>query len=182
MLKKIIKKIVTTGIFAGILLTTTTANALLIVDTVDQSAFVGWFDTYEYTHNLLDDGFIPGTATSGTIEIQFSDDNKGWFENWEVILVVVDTFDFDTGGLLFSASSFYNDLEVNALAKINDTGMLDITIGSLLGDFYVGQSVLSVEVNDVLTAEVSDIPEPSILAIFGLGLLGLGISHRIRKT
>ena len=124
-----------------------------------------------------DPAFSLGSATGGTIEIQFSDNdnNMGW-KDWEVILIVVDAFDFDTGGLIFSASSFSNELEVNALAEINDTGMLDISITSLWGDFYVGQSVLTVE-----TADAS-VPEPGILGILSLGLLGLGIAHRIRKS
>ncbi len=78
------------------------------------------------------------------------------------------------GGVIFSASSFYNEIEVNALAQINTDGTLDITIQSLWGDFYVGNSVLSVY--------TSDIPAPGILGLFGLGLLGIGAAGRMRKA
>ena len=167
------KKIGIAGVFAGVLLTTTVANAIPIVDTIDQNVFLQTGDSYSYTHNLPDDGFDLGTATSGTIEIQFSDNTDA---DWEVILIVVDKFDFDTGGILIStaASSFFGDLQVNALAQINSVGMLDITIYSWWGDFSVGQSVLTVEVNSV--------PEPGVLGMLGLGLLGLGVARQMRKT
>lgn len=176
------KKIWLASAFVGILLTSTTANATLIVDTIDQEVGVGWWDSYSYTHDLTDDGFIPGTtmATSGTIEIQFSDDYDWWLENifpWEIILIVVDDFDFDTGGVLGSASSFVNEIEVNALAQINADGMLDITIESLWGDFYVGQSVLS-----VYTTNTSDAPAPPVLGILLIGLLSMSAAGRMRKT
>ena len=167
------KKIGIAGVFAGVLLTTTVANAIPIVDTIDQNVFLQTGDSYSYTHNLLDDGFDLGTATGGTIEIQFSDNTDS---AWEVILIVVEEFDFDTGGILIStaASSFFGDLEVNALAQVNSVGMLDITISSWWGDFSVGQSVLTVEVNSV--------PEPGVLGMLGLGLLGLGVARQMRKT
>lgn len=166
-------KIGIAGIFAGVLLTTTVANAIPIVDTIDQNVILQTGDSFSYQHDLTDDGFELGTATSGTIEIQFSDNTDA---DWEVILIVVDKFDFDTGGILIStaASSFFGDLQVNALAQVNSVGELDITIYSWWGDFTVGQSVLTVEVNSV--------PEPGVLGMLGLGLLGLGVARQMRKT
>jgi len=171
------KKIGLATTFIGVLLTTSTAHAIPIVDTVDQNAYVGWGETYSYTHNLLDDSaFTLGTAISGTIKIQIYDDKRdGWFKS-EGILIVVDDFDFDTGGIMLSASTFANNVEVNALAKINSSGMLDISISSLWGDFYVGQSILTIE-----TADVS-VPEPGILGLLSLGLLGFGVTYRLRKS
>ena len=65
---------------------------------------------------------------------------------------------------------------MNALAQINDIGSLDITIQSLWGDFYVGQSILTVE-----TAAIA-VPEPTILGLLGLGLFGLVMVRRIQKN
>lgn len=177
------KKIGIAGVFACFLLKATTANAIPVVDTIDQDVFMQTGDSYSYTHNLLDDGFNLGTATSGNIEVQFSDDADS---AWEVILIVIDKFDFDTGGLSISASanSFSNELEVNALAEVNSSGMLDITIASLWGDFYIGQSVLTVEAigQSVSTSDVSSVPEPGILGMLGIGLLGIGAARRMSKT
>ena len=171
------KKIGLAATFISILLATSTAHAIPIIDTVDQNAYVGWGDTHSYTHNLLDDtAFTLGTAVSGTINIQiFDDTDSGWFQG-EGILIVVDDFDFDTGGIILSASTFANEIEINALAKINNSGMLDISISSLWGDFYVGQSILTIE-----TADVS-VPEPGILGLLSLGLLGFGVTYRLRKS
>jgi len=174
-----------TGVFFAALLTTTAANAIPIVDTVDQNIFLQTGNTYSYTHNLLDDGFNPGTttATSGTFEVQFSDDADA---AWEVILIVFDRFDFNTNGLSVSssASPFSNQLEIDTLAKIDSTGMLDITIASLWGDFFVGQSVLTIETTDnlVSTPDVRSIPEPGVLGLLCIGLIGTGVTRRKGKT
>lgn len=178
------KKIGIASIFAGILLTTSVANAIPVIDTMDLDVSLGTGDSYGYTHNLLDDGFIKGTATSGTIEVEFSDDADS---AWEVILIVVDEFDFDTGGLSISttANSFSNELEINALAEVNSSGMLDITIASLWGDFTIGQSILTVETTgggSILTSDVNSVPEPGILGLLALGLLGIGVTRRKSRS
>jgi hypothetical protein len=125
---------------------------------------------------LTDDGFDLGTATSGSIEILFSDNTD---KAWEVILIQVEAFDFDTGGLLVASSaySYYGDLQVNALSQINSDGMLDITIKSWWGDFTVGQSVLTID-----GGIINSVPEPGVLAMLAIGLLGFGIAGQKRKT
>lgn len=139
----------------------------VITDTVTQSAFVGWFDSHSYEHDITDDGFDIGTALSGTLEIAISDDG-GWFDGGELVLFTVEAFDLDTGGFSFG-SAFSGDLEVNALGALNTDGLLGITISSLWGDFYVENSTLTV------TTAVS---EPASIALLGLGLLGLGFARR----
>jgi len=155
---------------------TTAANAVPIVDTINQNIFVDFQSPYTYTHDLNDNGFILGSAASGTISINFSDDLISGVADpeWEAILIVVENFLTDTGGILGSVGVFNNGLQVDALAQINSFGTLDITISSLYGDFYVGQSVLTVQ-----TAQV---PEPAILGLLGLGFLGLGLVRRLRKS
>lgn len=169
------KNIKLIGSFVCILLATTTAKAIPIVDTINQNVFVDWYSSYTYTHDLTDDGFVLGTATSGTINIQLFDDNsQDIMDGWEVIIVAVEALDYDTDGLLSSASAFGSNLEINALAQVNTSGLLEVTITSLFGDFYVGQSVL--------TVDAVDVPEPAILALLGFGFLGLGLARRVRKS
>lgn len=177
------KKIGVLSFLAGILFATTAANATPIVDVVDtfdNNGLLHTGDSIGYTHNLLDNGFITGTATGGTIEVLFSDDTSDggyWGSAWEVILIVVDDFDFDTGGLSISttAKSFSNELEVNALAEINSSGMLDIAITSLWGDFTIEKSILTVDRE--ITSEVSSVPEPGVLGMLAIGLLGIGLAR-----
>jgi hypothetical protein len=64
-------------------------------------------------------------------------------------------------------------LEVEALLALNTNGMLDVTIKGL-GDFWVGDSTL--------TIETADVPEPGSIALLGLGLAGLGFARRKQKA
>ena len=60
-------------------------------------------------------------------------------------------------------------------AQLELTGQLTVAISSLLGDFYLGSSRLTVQ-------GVRAVPEPGMLALFGAGLLGLGLVRRKRAS
>lgn len=145
-----------------------TAHAGLIVNTVEQHEYVGFWESYDYEHNLNDDGFVLGSALGGTLEINISNGNL-----WNSILFVVDDFDGDTGGTSWLGNGYDSELEVGALASINSDGYLGVTVKSLFGSFWLGDSVLSVE-----TAQV---PGPGIVGLMGIGLLGLGLARRRRS-
>ncbi|WP_028672096.1 PEP-CTERM sorting domain-containing protein [Saccharospirillum impatiens] len=154
---------------AGLVASISVAHAGLIVDTVEQNQYLSNLDSYSYTHDLNDDGFTLGSAVSGTLSIDINDDTDKWYKSFEWTLVTVEDFDFDTGGYTFYANDFNSELELQALASLNANGMLDVKVTSLLGDFYVGNSVLSV---------ITEVPEPGTIALVGAGLLGLFVARR----
>ena len=167
MIKKL--KLILAGVFASAFLATSASAT--IIDVVNQNEFVNWFGSYSYEHDVSAELFSIGTAVSGTLEIKFSDDG-GFFDLGEVILIVVEDFDFDTGGIQVGTSTFLNEVEVLALAEINSSGILSVTIKSVLGDFYVGDSTLTLET----------VSEPAALGLIGLGLLGAGLLARRRRV
>jgi hypothetical protein len=147
------------GCLALGLLFSTSSFATVITDTVSQNTFVGWWQNVHYQHDLNDNGFVLGSAVSGSLEVAVSDDG-GRFDLWEIILFTVEAFDFDTGAVTFNAG-FSGDLEINALGQLNTDGYLDVVVTSLFGDFYLGDSTLTVTVS-----------APSTVLIFALGLAG----------
>jgi hypothetical protein len=145
------------------------AGAATITDTISQDAYVTFFGSHTYTHDITDDGFVPGSAISGSLQISIYDDARDRFDLLpELVLVIVDSFDFDSGGLTFG--NFDNSLGVQALGSLNADGMLQVTVQSLWGDFRVGESILSVE--------VSEVPVPGTLGLLGAGLAALGLARR----
>lgn len=178
------KKMRLISTFACTLFAATVANAIPLTDVVEQDVYVGMWDSYTYSHDLNDDGFTPGSALSGNLEIQFADDTNR-FDGWEIILVAVEDFDFDTDGLMFLPATFSSALGINALAQVNATGILDVSVYSLWGDFRVGRSVLTVDAEVGQTdpvIEQASVPEPTILALLGFGALVFGFARRARRS
>ena len=145
------------------------AGAATITDTVTQDAYVSFLGSHTYTHDITDQGFVPGSAISGSLQISIYDDARDRLDFLpELVLVIVDSFDFDSGGLTFG--NFDNSLGIQALGSLNADGLLQVKVQSLIGDFRVGNSTLSVE--------VSEVPVPGTLGLLGAGLAALGLVRR----
>ncbi len=85
----------TFGLVAG-LLVFGSASAGIIIDTVEQRERISLFGSHSYTHDLNDDGFVFGSAISGTLSISIWDDRRDhrWFPR-EMPLIVVEDFEGD---------------------------------------------------------------------------------------
>jgi hypothetical protein len=126
-----------------------------------------------WTHNILDMGFVLGTAESASIVIELKDDkNDPWYLPFEIALVQLGKFDLEDGGLADPTTTWYGNLGISSLTKLNADGTLFVQVASTLGDFIVGKSTLSVVTKDVT------VPESSSLMLFALGLLGLALVRR----
>ena len=125
-----------------------------------------------YTHDISVKGFNPGTDSVDSYSLSFNlyDDKD---REQEVAL-------FSQPGDLFSGAFF--DLSgaetggwtLSGVWQLESSGRLTVAISSLLGDFYLGSSTLTVKGHSV--------PEPGTLALFGAALLGFGLIRRKRVT
>lgn len=149
--------------FAGLITDVETVNK-----TVSITKSVSW------THNILDQGFALGSAESASILIEFRDDKSDpWLQPFETALVQIGFFDVQDGGLVLNPTvNWSGNLGLSSLVKLNADGTLFVQVTSLLGDFVIGKSTLSVIAKDV------SVPESSSLMLLGLGLLGLAVMRR----
>ena len=130
----------------------------------------GTGDFVTWTHSFT---FAPPAAQIllGTLTLSLYDDEADRLLNpstWELGFGFADDGQWDLGPV--DTGLYQYGVDVSAL---ND-GELEITVASLLGDFYIGKSDLTVTYEPV--------PEPSTILLLGIGLLGAGIFTRRRKT
>jgi hypothetical protein len=163
---------------------TASASADVISDTVQSTPnqAITFASPYLFTHNILDNGFIVGidSVISAQLAIRLTDatgneDYEFLVDAGQTLLFTnvknntVDTADGTTQTFLLSSTS---------LADLNADGLLSVTVKSLNnGDnFYFASSVLDATVTR--GGNGAAIPEPTTVALLGLGLLGFTASRR----
>jgi hypothetical protein len=180
---------------AGLVSTQASAAPVIFTDTIDftttaptagtghqssngyfMSAF-GVNDRAIYSHDIADDGYnsTDYTISSALLKISFVDD-----EDFCLFGVCTpEAAEIDLLGLL-SGSPFqpidtgtygFNLLGLALLDIMND-GDLNVQLEAVVGDFYVTSSQLT-----VVTDQVA-VPEPGLLGLLGLGLVGMGLRSR----
>jgi hypothetical protein len=132
------------------------------------------FHSELYTHDITGGagGFNPGSDQVDSYSLTFDlyDDRD---QAYEIAL-------FSQPGDLFS-NTFFNlsgtetaGWTLSGAWQLESSGHLTVAISSLLGDFYLGSSTLTVKGHSV--------PEPGTLALLGTALLGFGLIRRKRIT
>jgi hypothetical protein len=175
------------GMMMGAMVGTANAAPMTWTDniTLDPSQKLTWGQSLTFNHDITDgvDGFNGILMGGNDIITDYSillslHDDGGLFDGWEIAWV-------DTPGVIadgfynFTASSDTFGWSVAGIVDLNTAGMLDITVTSLLGDFYVDSSVLTANGENGCSAPV---PEPATMLLFGTGLAGLiGAGRRQKK-
>lgn len=170
------------SLLAGVALTVASfgASAAVWTQTIDFNPDVYVPPTYSWTHDLTTAGFNAATdlVTGFTLNVRIKDDSNSFFDFFEIAFA-------DLPGLLGDRTWFSpigNNTagpSVEGLLSLNGNGLLSVSVGSIAGDFLIDKSSLTATgMSDVR----SQVPEPGVLALVGIGLLGMGIARRHRRV
>jgi PEP-CTERM motif len=132
-----------------------------------------------YQHDLTDHGFQVGSdvVTSIQLSIDLADNGDAGAER-AFILVPTLLLGSTVSNFSYSGAEF-GGWAVSGLWELNLFGTLSVLITSIQGDFNIMSSQLTAH---GLTNNSNSVPEPGVLGLLGMGLLGIALSARRRKV
>lgn len=168
-----------------------TSAAIVLVDTTyfsatgttESSDLDGWGwgdvnrldgagDYVSWTHNFaFDPAFETIDSASLALNLRDGDGKYNWFQfgfwyadsgDWGIEEIDSGTYNYDVGVATLGSGSF------------------SVTLWSLLGAFYLDQSVLTIDYTP-MAGGVTAVPEPGTVTLLGLGLIGLVLVGRARS-
>lgn len=171
------------GVAAIAAMSTSVANATPYVwsDTYNPSdILIGAGQSIGYQHNITDgaNGYQPGvdSVTSAFLTIWLYDDaflGDSWFgDAQESVKFSFDGFSWTSN---VDGNSVIADVFNFSLGSLLSDGIVNVSLRGQTGDFMFDKSLLTVYGNNVASTSV---PEPASLALFGLGLLGVGVAGK----
>ena len=130
---------------------------------------------WEYTFDITDDGFVVGEDTVYDYELTFGFRDDAW-DGREYVKVYqagekTSYWEVDTG--TDSADGI-----IEGISQLNDSGELFVKLKVKYGDFFLTDADLYACGLDYTPPPTTDVPEPATVALFGLGLLGMGIARK----
>lgn len=138
--------------------------------------------SFSYQHDITGAGFQVGSdlVTSFLLTIDLRDDQFG--DGSEIAYIDVPGIFSDAIVSTFSYvnNEFQGGLSIAGLFELNLWGTLSVTITALRGDFLFLDSTLVA--NGFTSSSSTRVPEPSTLALLGLGLLGVAFGANRRRA
>ena len=163
-------------------------------DTIDFNPDILIPPSYQYTHNIADDGFsslfMGGNDTISSYELKISiyDDNVG-SSFWFPFVGTVNIPDGSEAASIWTTGGSYNydfslasnTFDGNLIGNIDlwADGHIDVLVSQTpftIGDFYLASSELTAYGDD----GTAPVPEPGTIVLLGAGLAGLGLYGRRR--
>jgi PEP-CTERM motif len=188
--KKIVGVCAVAGMLAGL---STPASAAYISDSwedyvplytdlEDGSLFSEAFDNLTWTHNFWDNGYTPliDQLTDGWVQIELRNFSTG--DSAEVRFSLLGLGGGGGGGTFNSNLGTFN-LTAEGLSTIWLTGIITANLEPVSGSFYAVGSLAHLDgLRWVDGYDRASVPEPGPLALFAIGLLGLGVAMRRRRS
>ena len=120
------------------------ATPVTWVDSIDftPDRYIAPYSSYSYSHNILDNGYTPlvDSIYNYSLNVNLLDDGD---RSLDVALINVPGLLGDT--IFFNLSGAeYGGWSLEGQTQLSRTGVYGVTINSLIGDFFLGSSTLTV--------------------------------------